>query len=79
VGLQAHFQRELLTAEPAVVLQRRDSHQLINQSVISNQLNKQKLCPHVGLQAHLQRELLTAEPAVVLCSPETPINFSTNQ
>ncbi len=38
VGLQAHLQRELLTAESAVVLQRRDAHQLINQSVISNQL-----------------------------------------
>jgi hypothetical protein len=30
VRLQAHLQRELLPAESAVVLQRRDSHQLIN-------------------------------------------------
>jgi hypothetical protein len=44
VGLQAHLQRELLSAETAVVLQHRDAHQLINQSVISNQLIKQKLC-----------------------------------
>ncbi len=35
VGLQAHLQRELLTAETAVVLQRsRDSHQLINRSAL---------------------------------------------